>query len=379
MKFSIEKDDLLKALGHVQSIVEKRNTIPILGNIRMEVGESHLHLNATDMELEISETVPVKTIAPGKTTVPAHVLFDYIRRLEEGAEVTFETISETRVKVSAGEHSGFDLNTLPVDDFPLMSEIDTKAHRFEIEGFQLARLLDRTKFAMANEEARYYLNGIFLHQAEARQSKNPVLRAVSTDGHRLALADTPLPKGAEGLASIIIPRKTVNELYKLLETEKDSENPIKIAVSENRISFELSSTILISRLIDGNFPDYERVIPQQEGERLLLPVQPFIRAVERVSVISNDRNRIVKVSLRDTVMTLETESADTGIAKEQMEVSWNSQSSVEIGFNIRYLLDAIAQLEGDTLELSLLDNSSQTIVREPGDESVLFILMPMRV
>ncbi len=372
MKFAIEKSVLLKALGHVQSVVEKRNTIPVLSNIRLEVNGGKMRLNATDMELEISETVPVQTITPGSTTVPAHTLYDIVRRLPDGAEVSMETVSDNRMTLSAGR-SNFQLGVLSAEDFPLMSSSDANAHRFEVEAFQLCRLIDRTRFAMSTEETRYFLNGIYLHKSS--EEGTDVLRAVATDGHRLARVDSPLPQGADELPGVIIPRKTVNELRKLLD---NVEEKVEVAVSKTRISFSFGNVHLISRLIDGTFPDYTRVIPENADSTLETHVKVFADAVDRVSAISSDRSRAIKLAVADSTLKLSIVSSEMGSADEELEVKWDG-SALEIGFNVKYLLEITQQLEGDAMEIALQDSNSQAIIREPGDETTLFVIMPMRV
>lgn len=372
MKFTIEKSVLFKALGHVQSVVEKQNTIPILSNVRFEVNEGKMRLNATDMELEISEFVPVQTITPGTTTVPAHTLFSIVRRLPDGAEVLIETQGNNRLTLTAGRYNT-ELGVLPVDDFPLMAASDAKALRFKVDAFQLCRLIDRTKFAMSTEETRYFLNGIYFHEAD--EDGTPVLRAVATDGHRLARVDAPLPIGAKGMPGVIIPRKTVTELRKLLD---GVEEEVEIAISESRISFRFDNIHLISRLIDGTFPDYKRVIPEGAKQVLETNVKVFANAVDRVSAISTDRSRAIKLAIADSILRLSIVSAETGSADEELEVKWDG-GKLDIGFNVRYLLEITQQLEGDVMEIALQDSNSQAIIREPGDESSLFVIMPMRV
>ncbi|MFV0431743.1 MAG: DNA polymerase III subunit beta [Alphaproteobacteria bacterium] len=371
MKFTIEKSVLLKALEHVQSVVEKQNTIPILSNVRFEVNEGKMRLNATDMELEISESVPVQTITPGATTVPAHTLYSVVRRLPDGVEISIETQGDNRLTLAAGRFKT-DLGTLPVDDFPLMSASDAKARRFKIDALQLCRLIGRTKFAMSTEETRYFLNGIYFH--ETKEKDTPVLRAVATDGHRLARVDVPLPDGAKEMAGVIIPRKTVNELSKLLDGVED----VEVAISESRISFNFDNIHLVSRLIDGTFPDYTRVIPEAATQVLETNVKAFSDVVGRVSAISNDRSRAIKISISDNIVRLSVVSAETGTADEELEVKWDG-SDLDIGFNVKYLLEIMQQLEGDAMEIALQDNNSQAIIREPADESSLFVIMPMRV
>ncbi|MGB0670565.1 MAG: DNA polymerase III subunit beta [Rhodospirillales bacterium] len=372
MKLTIERGALLKALSHVQSVVERRNTIPILSNVKMDVADGSLALNATDMDLDIVESVPCDVGMAGSTTAPAHTLYEIVRKLPEGAQVELESAGgDGQLTLRAGR-SRFQLACLPVDDFPVLAG-GMLGHEFTLSAADLCVLIDRTRFAISTEETRYYLNGIYLHAAD--RDGTPVLRAVATDGHRLASVEVPLPEGAAGMPGIIVPRKTVGELRKLLE-EVDGE--VSVALSETKIRFGLGGAVLTSKLIDGTFPDYERVIPTENTKHWEASRKDLTDAVDRVSAISSEKSRAVKLSLASGLLVLTATSPENGTATEEIAVTYEGES-IEIGFNSRYLLDMAQQIEGDTACFGMSDQSSPTVMTEAGDSAAVFVLMPMRV
>lgn len=371
MKFTIERAALLKSLGHVQSVVERRNTIPILSNVRIDAGDGLLSLNATDMDLDIIDQVAADVAQPGATTAPAHTLYEIVRKLPEGSQVEFESDEDGQLTLKSGR-SRFTLTCLPTDDFPVMSGGDMP-HSFKLPAAEIRGLVDRTRFAISTEETRYYLNGIYLHAAERDGTK--VLRAVATDGHRLASVEGPLPAGAEGIPGVIVPRKTVGELRKLIEETVDE---VAVELSETKIRFTFDSVALTSKLIDGTFPDYERVIPVGNDKEMIVDCKTFADAVDRVSAISSEKSRAIKLALSDGTLVLSASSPDAGTATEELEVAY-SGAGVEIGFNSRYLLDITHQIEGDSARFTLADAASPTILSETDDASAIYVLMPMRV
>ena len=371
MKLTIERGALLKALSHAQSVVERRNTIPILANVRLECTDGRLMVAATDMDLGVQEEVPANVEAEGATTAPAHTLHDIARKLPDGAQVALDASEGGQLQLRSGR-SLFTLQTLPVDEFPVLANGDLP-HRFRMSARDLRSLIDRTRFAISTEETRYYLNGIYLHRAE--HDGVPVLRAVATDGHRLALVETPLPEGATELPGVIVPRKTVNEIHKLLDEESAD---VEVSLSETKIRFAFDHVVLTSKLIDGTFPDYERVIPRGNDRILEVDCRQFSAAVDRVATISTEKTRAVKLGLGNNILTLTATSADSGTANEELEVSYASPP-FEIGFNSRYLLEISQQIEGDVAEVALADPASPTVVRDKSDSSALYVLMPMRV
>ncbi|MBT3358266.1 MAG: DNA polymerase III subunit beta [Rhodospirillales bacterium] len=371
MKLTIERSALLKSLGHVQNVVERRNTIPILSNVKMEGKDGLLSLNATDMDLDIAESVAAEIAVAGETTAPAHTLYDIVRKLPDGSQVELETSEDDSLTLRAGR-SRFTLSCLPTEDFPVMAGGELP-QEFRLSAGELRGLIDRTKFAISTEETRYYLNGIYLHVAQ-REGVD-VLRAVATDGHRLASVEVPLPDGASGMPGVILPRKTVSELRKLIDEIGDD---VTIALSETKVRFSFDDAVMSSKLIDGTFPDYARVIPSDNDKILDVECKPFAEAVDRVSAISTEKSRAVKLAVGAGNLVLSANSPDNGSASEEIEVAY-AADAIEIGFNSRYLLDITQQIEGDTAQFVMSDSASPTIVREVGDTSALYVLMPMRV
>jgi DNA polymerase-3 subunit beta len=376
MKFIIDRAALLKPLGHVQNVVERRNTIPILANVLLRARDGRLGVTATDMDIDIVESVAAEISVPGAATVSAHTIYDVVRKLPEGAQVEVMTDGTgDRVTLRSGR-STFSLAALPVEDFPALGE-ETLPHSFSLAARDLRQLIDRTRFAISTEETRYYLNGIYLHAAKAGGAGGdlPVLRAVATDGHRLARVQMPLPDGASGMPGVIVPRKVVVELRKLIDETTDS---ISVSLSESRIRFAVQDIVLTSKLIDGTFPDYERVIPTANDRLLNVDCKTFAAAVDRVATISTEKSRSVKLAIDKGTLTVSASSPDAGTATDEIEVVYDAQP-IEIGFNSRYLLDITERIEGDSAQFAMADAASPTLVRDPGDGSALYVLMPMRV
>ncbi len=372
MKVTVERSTLLKSLGHVHRVVERRNTIPILSNLLLRGSEDGLKLKATDLDIEVVETVAADVAEPGATTVPAHTLYDIVRKLPDGAQVSLETTGETGQMVLRSGRSRFTLQTLPESDFPDITAGEM-AHRFVLPAGEFKRLIDKTQFAISTEETRYYLNGIYLHAIDVEG--RPVLRAVATDGHRLARVDTAAPQGALGMPGVIVPRKAVAEIQKLLE---DGESEVQVELSATKIRVAAAAVVLTSKLIDGTFPDYQRVIPSGNDKLLTVDRGDFAASVDRVSTISSERGRAVKLSMADGRMTLSVTNPDSGSATEEIEVDYDA-SPLDIGFNARYLMDIAAQLDGDTALLKLADPGSPTVIQDREGASALYVLMPMRV
>ena len=372
MKVTIERSALAKSLGHVQSVVERRNTIPILSNVLLHGEGSALTLTATDLDIEISEQAPADVSENGATTVSALTLFEIVKRLPDGAQVRLElSAAEGRLQVSAGR-SQFALAVLPDEDFPSLTSDDLDT-RFSIPTENLRRLLQKTRFAMSQEETRYYLNGVYLHAFTDGDAA--LLRAAATDGHRLARLDVPLPDGAANMPGVIVPRKAIAELARLLE---DAEETVEIALSAAKIRFGLGAGYLTSKLIDGSFPDYERVIPKSNENVLRVETKDFAQAVDRVSTVSADRTRSVKLALDADRLRLAVNNPEAGSALEELSVDYGGDA-IEIGFNARYLLDVAQQIEGETATFKLADPSSPTVVIDEEDERALYVLMPLRV
>ena len=367
MKATIERATLLRGLGHVQSVVERRNTIPILSNVLIEANEEGgLRFMATDLDLQINETVEANVTQPGATTVSAHTLFDIARKLPEGAQVELSAAGG-KMAVNAGR-ARFNLATLPRDDFPVIAEGELP-HAFELPASTLRQIIDKTRFAISTEETRYYLNGIFFHVTDGE------LKAAATDGHRLARVTVPRPDGAQSMPDVIIPRKCVAELRKLLD---ELDGSVQISLSESKVRFGLGNAILTSKLIDGTFPDYTRVIPTANDKLLRIDPRSFEEGVDRVATIASEKTRAVKMALDRDRVTLSVTSPENGTAAEELAGDYGADS-FEIGFNARYLLDILHQIEGDTVEVHLADAAAPTLMRENDKAAALYVLMPMRV
>ena len=393
MKVTLERATLLKSLGHVHRVVERRNTIPILSNVLLHAEDMSLLLKATDLDLEVIERFAADVGAAGASTVPAHILYEIVRKLPDGAQVSLESNGESgRLQLRSGR-SRFNLQTLPDSDFPDLATGEL-GHAFNLAAGDLKRLIDKTQFAISNEETRYYLNGIYLHTTDVEG--HMMLRAVATDGHRLARVEIPAPEGAIGMPGVIVPRKAVSEVQKLIE-DPGIEVRVEISAAKARFIFgdpsassgqvpsassgqvpSASAVVLTSKLIDGTFPDYVRVIPSGNDKHLIVDRAPFRAAVDRVSTISSERGRAVKLAVADAKLTLSVTNPDSGSATEELDVDYDS-SPIDIGFNARYLLDITEQLDGDTVLFKLADPGSPTLVQDRDGASALYVLMPMRV
>ena len=371
MKVTIEKKDLLPVVSHIYSITERKSTIPILLNIKIEAGDI-LKFTATNIDIEIVEQAEASILSKGGITVSASTLFEIVRRLPEG-EVIMETIdSELHITAGKGE---FSLPTLPVDDFPVMATGDIP-FKFSVSPDDLIKLIDKTRFAVSTEEARYSLNGIYLHVAQLKNGNN-AFRAVATDGHRLALVDIDCPSGlSSSMPGIIIPSKLVSELRKLLDV---TSSEIKIEASESKIRFSFGDIVITSKLIEGKFPNYEKVIPTSNDKVLELDTKLFMTAVDRVSSVSGDKSKAVKLNISRDGLKISANNPDSGSGKEEIGGTYNSDDSVEVGFNAKYLIDITNQIESANVRFTIADSSSPALISEIDNDSSLYVLMPMRI
>jgi DNA polymerase-3 subunit beta len=372
MKLSIERGTLLKAVSQAQSVVERRNTIPILANLLIEAEGDQVRFRATDLDIEVVDDAPAQIHRAGASTVNAVMFHEITRKLPDGAlvELTADP-AEQQLEVRAGS-ANFRLPTLPKEDFPVMASSEYTAN-FTAQAATLRRLFDKSKFAISTEETRYYLNGVYMHVADAGGAQ--VLRCVATDGHRLARIDAPLPDGAEEMPGVIVPRKTVGELRKLLD---DDEAEIAVSVSETKVRFAIPGLTLTSKVIDGTFPDYSRVIPTANAKKLEVDAKEFAKAVDRVATVSSERSRAVKMALEEDSLTLSVTAPDSGNAEEQLGVSY-ADEALEIGFNARYLLEIAGQVDRENAVFLFNSAGDPTLMREGDDESAVYVVMPMRV
>ena len=376
MKFSITREVFLKNLRHSQSVVEKRSSIAILSNVRLEARENKLITTATDNDIAVQGVADAFVETADATTVNAHKLYDIVNKLPEGVMVNAElTQAKDRLTVSAGK-ARFSLACLDADGFPDFTSIDGQKS-FTIKGSELKRLLTKAQFAASQEDTRQYLNGVYLHvahndSAEATQGKT--LRAVATDGHRLAQVEQPLPEGAEDMPGVIIPRKTVGELRKLGEEAKE----INVSVTDKKIQFKTPEVTITSKVIDGTFPDYQRVIPLDNNFEMDVPRQTLMQAVDRVAILSHEKSRSIKFSLASNQLTISANNPDQENASEEMRVECD-ETDISLGFNAKYVAEIGGLFEGEDMQFFLKDGSSPVVLKDPKDGASLFVLMPMRI
>ena len=371
MKAKIKKKKLMQALSHLHGVVEKRNTIPILANVLLEAKDKIISLAATDMEIAEIESISCEVLQEGSITTPAHVLYDIVRKLPEASEIELESKEGKKLEIKT-DKIAFSLMCLPPNDFPDIHSGDFPKG-FEIESTNLCRLIDKTLFSVSTEETRYYLNGIYLHSI--KEDNGEVLRAVATDGHRLSRLSADLPVNANNLEGVIIPRKTVIELKKIID---NNDTLVKVQIAKNKIKFVVNNIIITSKLLDGAFPDYARVIPNNNNKELIIETKEFVDAVDRVSTLSSDRTKAIKFNIRKSNLEISAENPDHGSAKENLNVHY-SGDDLEIGFNSRYLLDIAKQINGANIKFLMSDKLSPTLIFDDDDKLALYLLMPMHI
>ena len=375
MEFKINSTDLLKALSHIHGIVEVRHTLPILSNIILEAKDDKLILSSTNLDIYCSDKIKAEVLQSGEVSVSAVTFFEIIKRLPSGSEVLMiMEEGENEIRLTCGR-SKFNLSTLKTDDFPIISDNDLSTN-FVLSADELIRIIDKTKFAVSNEETRYYLNGIFFHKAERNSIQ--FLRSVATDGHRLAQYDIPLPQGAEEMTGIILPKKTVLELRKVLD---DANGDVSISLNENKIKFNFNNLKIISKVIDGTFPDYTKVIPQNNDKIFKTNNHELKNAIDRVSAVAineETKSKAIKFSIVDNKLFLSAESSSKGSANEEIDISYSGEK-VDIGFNSRYVVDICNEIDGEEISINLFDSISPAIILDKADENLFFVLMPMRI
>jgi|TARA_B100000482_G_C12583105_1_gene288657 DNA polymerase-3 subunit beta len=375
MEIKANSSDLLKALNHIHGIVEVRHTLPILSNIVLSAENNELSLSSTNLDIFCSDKIDAEIVNSGEISVPAITFFEIVKRLPSGSDVILSMGDEDTELILKCGRSKFNLSTLKTEDFPILSDKDLSTN-FVISADELSRMIDKTKFAISNEETRYYLNGIFFHKAESNSIK--FLRAVATDGHRLAQYDIPLPQGAEEITGIIIPKKTVFELRKVLD---DADGDVSVSLNENKIKFSFNNLKIISKVIDGTFPDYTKVIPQNNDKKFKTNNSELKNAIDRVSAVAineETKSKAIKLTIENNKLNLSVESQSKGSAKEEIDISYSNEK-VDIGFNSRYLLDICNEVDGDEIDVNLLDSISPAIILDKTDENLFFVLMPMRI
>lgn len=371
MNLSLDRAPLAKALDVIRRIAPARTTVPILANVLLEAGAGRLILRATDLDLEAQTSVAADVASDGALSVSASILHDFVRKLPADARIAMQTDERGRLTLRCGR-SRVQLQTLPVADWP-SAQRGNYTHDFKIAASTLGHMIDKTSFAISNEETRYYLNGVYFHAAESNGA--PVLRGVATDGHRLARIEEPLPRGAAGMPDIIVPRRTVAEVERLV---KSAEGDAAVALDRNSIRFEIGDVTLTSKLIDGSFPDYQRIIPVNNDKRATLDREAAAQAADRVSTLITERGRAVKLTFGDDSLALSVVTPEGGEAYDEIEADYDGPR-LEIGFNSRYLADALAAIDGDRVIVELADPGSPALLRSATHEDLIVLLMPMRV
>ncbi len=371
MKFQVSKSKVFKSLVHLQGIVDKKNSLPILSNILIEAKNDNLTLSSTDMDISIVDKINCNVLEEGATTINSQILYDIVRKLNDNSEL--EVISNNgKILTLRADESRFSLACLPKEDFPMIDK-SSDGKSFKINSQDLYKLIDKTKFAISNEETRYFLNGLYLN-IQNNQDKTTIT-LVGTDGHRLAKFSHQIKQNIEQSIGVIVPKKTIYELSKLL-SELDKE--IEIIVSASKIIFLIDNIILISKLIDGSFPDYNRVIPKDNNNTLQINREKLLSAVDRVSTIANEKSPVIKFNLLENIINLNTINNENSTATEDVIISYNGEK-LEIGFNSKYIMDIVNNLEDEEISIYFKDGSSPIIAQEKTNPNLVYVLMPMRV
>ena len=371
MKFKIPRSNFFKTLSHLQGIVDKKNSLPILANILIEAKDNQLTLSSTDMDISIIEKISCNVMEDGATTINSQILYDIVRKIDDNSDI--EVISNNgKLLTLRSEGSRFSLACLPKEDYPII-EIDNSGTEIILNSKIIFKLIDKTKFAISNEETRYFLNGLYFNVTN-EENKN-IVTLVGTDGHRLAKFSHEIDGEIDQVSGVIIPKKTIYELSKLL-SEIDSN--VKISIGPNKIVFVIGDIIFISKLIDGSFPDYNRVIPKDNNNILKINRVKLLSAVDRVSTIANEKSPVIKFKLLQNILNLNTINNESSTASEDLKINY-AGDEIEIGFNSKYIMDIVNNLEDNEISINLKDNTSPVIAQENSNTNLVYVLMPMRV
>ena len=369
MKFNVNQQDLQQALNYCQGVIEKRSTLPILSNVLMNVSNSNLIITATDLDLIfINKIKSVEIVEEGTTTTSSSIMYDIVRKFSSGKKINLSLSNENKLQLES-EKSNFHLNCINSSEFPLTDE-NFNENEFLIKSKDLLKLLNKCKFSVSNDETRHYLSGIYLHQTQVEEKV--YLTAAATDSHRMSISKIKL-KEKINFEPIILPKKTIFQLCSLLE---DYEGDVKVSNIKSKIKFELNESILISKLIDGKFPNYVQVIPKNNKKKLEVDLKIFLDSVDRVASVSLDKKDGVKFSLKKDVLDLSVNNANSGDGNESLNVKFDHE--IDISFNSRYLLDIASQLDGEKIEIFLNDTSSPALIKDPSDFDSIFVVMPMK-
>ena len=369
MKFNLNQQDLQRSLNYCQGVIEKRSTLPILSNVLLDASSSKLTITATDLDLIfIHQISNVEVLEEGKTTTSSSIMYDIVRKFSSGKKINFSSVGENKIHLES-EKSDFNLNCITASEFPLTDE-DFNKNEFSINSKNLLKLLNKCKFSVSNDETRHYLSGIFFHQTQIDDKF--FLTSAATDSHRMSISKVRLNEKID-FEPIILPKKTIFQLCSLLE---DYEGDVKISNIKSKIKFELNNSILISKLIDGKFPNYVQVIPKENQKKLQVDLKLFLDSVDRVASVSLDKKDGVKFSLKKDVLDLSVNNTNSGDGKETLNVKFDHD--LDISFNSRYLIDVASQLDGDHIEIYLKDTGSPALIKDPGDFDSIFVVMPMK-
>ena len=371
MEFTIDRDAFLKSLGHANGIIEKKTTLPILSNVLIEAKNKKIKITATDLDIiYFEEIVPLEVKKEGSTTTSSSILYDILRKLETSAKVDLSLQNENKLKLISG-NSKFNLLCLPAENFPLSQEEDNLKY-FEVSRQKFLKLLNKTKISISNDETRHYLNGIYLHKINSENKS--YLRAVATDSHRLSSSSLEINDNIE-IESIILPKKTIFQLIFLLE---QSTSDVKITNDKSKIKFIMDSGVLISKVIDGRFPDYNKVIPTDNEKVLEIKLEDFKNSIERVTTVSSDRKEGLKMSISKDSVQLSVNSPNSGDGVESIKGKFNS-NDLSISFNSRYLIDIASQIENDSIIINLKDAGSPVLIKDFSDQNSFHVVMPMKI
>ena len=369
MRFSANQQDIQTSLNYCQGVIEKRSTLPILSNVLLNVEKSELTLTATDLDLIFIHKIKnIEVLEEGKTTTSSSIMYDIIRKISSGKKINFSNVGSSKLNLES-DKSVFNLNCIDASEFPLTDE-DFNKNIFKIDSKNLLKLLNKCKFSVSNDETRHYLSGIFLHTTSTND--NLYLTAAATDSHRMSVSKVRLKENID-FDPIILPKKTIFQLCSLLE---DFDGEVKISNIKSKVKFELNNSILISKLIDGKFPNYVQVIPKDNQKKLEVDLKPFLNSVDRVASVSLDKKDGVKFNLSKNKLDLSVNNTNSGDGKENLDVKFDHE--LDISFNSRYLIDVASQLDGNKIEIYLKDTGSPALIKDPSDFDSIYVVMPMK-
>tara|TARA_Y100001970_G_scaffold257142_1_gene335508 strand:- start:5047 stop:6159 length:1113 start_codon:yes stop_codon:yes gene_type:complete len=369
MKFSVNQKDLQNSLNYCQGVIEKRSTLPILSNVLVEAKDKKLKITATDLDIVFIQNISnIEILEEGETTTSCSIMYDIVRKFNNEKKINFNLVSENKINLES-DKSSFNLNCLKASEFPITEE-NFKENEFSLNSKKLLKLLNKCKFSVSNDETRHYLSGIFLHLTDSEEKK--FLTAVATDSHRMAISKT-LVSDDIMFEPIILPKKTIHQLCSLLD---DYDGDVKISNLKSKIKFELDDTILMSKLIDGKFPNYFQVIPKDNQKKLEIDLNPFLTSVDRVASVSLDKKDGLRMNLQKNNLNISVNNSNSGDGKETLSVKFDHD--LDISFNPRYLIDVASSMDGNKIEFYLKETGSPALIKDPSDFDSIYVIMPMK-